>query len=44
MKYVTEMASGGITYVPRFTTIDSGIQVTLRLLSQQFNWLQCWYY
>jgi hypothetical protein len=44
MKYVTEMASGGMTYIPSFMTIDSGIQVILRLLPQQFDWLQCWYY
>jgi hypothetical protein len=34
-----EMASG-----PRVMTIGSGTQVILRLLPQQYERLQCWYY
>jgi hypothetical protein len=43
MKYVVEMASGCMTYIPSFTTIGSGIRVVLRLLPQQNERLQCWY-
>jgi hypothetical protein len=32
-----EMASGGMTYIQRFMTIGSGIQVILRELSQKFE-------
>jgi hypothetical protein len=32
------------TYIPSLMTIDSGIHVIWRLLSQQFERLQCWYY
>jgi hypothetical protein len=35
MKYSGEMASGGMMYIPSFRTIGSGIQLILRLLSQQ---------
>jgi hypothetical protein len=31
------MALGGIIHIPNFMTIDSGIQVILRLLSQKFE-------
>jgi hypothetical protein len=34
-KYAVEMAAGGLKYIPSFMTIDSGIQVILRLLPQQ---------
>jgi hypothetical protein len=44
MKNATEMASGGMTYIPSFMTIGSGIQVISRLLLQQFERLQCSYY
>jgi hypothetical protein len=37
MKYATEMASGGMMYIPSFITISSGAQVILRLLPQQFE-------
>jgi hypothetical protein len=30
--------------VPNFNRNDSGIQVTLWLLNQQIDRLQCWYY
>jgi hypothetical protein len=39
MKYVDEMTSGGMIYI-----IGSGVQAILRVLSQQFDRLQCWYY
>jgi hypothetical protein len=38
------MASGGMIYVPSVMTIGSGSQVILRLLPQQSERLQCWYY
>jgi hypothetical protein len=44
MKYIVEMASGGIIYVPSFMEIGSVIQVILRLLPRQSEGLQCWYY
>jgi hypothetical protein len=44
MKYIVEMGSGGMIYVPSFMTIGFGIQVLLRLLLEQFERLQCWYY
>jgi hypothetical protein len=44
MEYAVEMATGSMIYIPNFMTIGSGIQVTLRLLPQQFELLQCWYY
>jgi hypothetical protein len=46
MKYSVEMNSGGITYscTPSFMMIGSGIQVITRLLSQQFDRMQCSYY
>jgi hypothetical protein len=37
MKHTVEMASGGMTYVQSFMTIDSEIQVILRVLPQQFE-------
>jgi hypothetical protein len=33
MKYIVEMDSNGITYIPSFMKIGSGVQVILRLLS-----------
>jgi hypothetical protein len=44
MKYADEVASSGTIYTPIFMTIGSGIQAVLRLLPQQFERLQCWYY
>jgi hypothetical protein len=44
MMYTFEMASDCMIYIPSFKTIGSGIQVLLRLLPQQFEGLQCWYY
>jgi hypothetical protein len=44
MKYTVEMASGGMIYIPSLMTIGSGIRVILRILPQQFERLQCWYY
>jgi hypothetical protein len=35
MKYNTEMASGGMTYIPSIKMIDSGIRVILGVLPQQ---------
>jgi hypothetical protein len=34
----------GMTHIPSFMKIGSGIQILLRLLPQQFKWLQYWYY
>jgi hypothetical protein len=36
-------ALGDMMYVPSFMKIGSGIQVTLRLLPEQFKRVQCWY-
>jgi hypothetical protein len=44
MKYTVEMSSGGMTYMPSFMTIGSGVQVILRVLPQQLEMLQCSYY
>jgi hypothetical protein len=40
------MASSGMIYeyIPSFMTTGSGIQVILRLLTQQFERHRCWYY
>jgi hypothetical protein len=38
------MASGSMIYKPSFTMINSNFQVILRLLPQQFERMQCWYY
>jgi hypothetical protein len=37
MKCAIEMGSGGVINIPSFMTIDSGIEVTLSLLPQQFE-------
>jgi hypothetical protein len=37
MKYIGLMASVGMMHVPSFMTIDSGIQVILRVLLQQLE-------
>jgi hypothetical protein len=37
MRYTVEMASDGMTYILSFMMIDSGIQVMLRVLPQQFE-------
>jgi hypothetical protein len=42
MKYTTEMASDGMTFVPSFIMTGSGIQVILRLLPRESERLQCW--
>jgi hypothetical protein len=44
MKWAVEMYSGGVINIPSFMAIGSGIQVNLRLLPQQFERLQRWYY
>jgi hypothetical protein len=44
MKYIVEMYSGDMIYVPSLMTIGSGIRVILRELPEQFERLQCWYY
>jgi hypothetical protein len=43
MKNAVEMASDGMLdqYVPSFMRISLGIQITLTLLLQQFERLQC---
>jgi hypothetical protein len=38
------MDSGGMIYTSSFVTVDSGIQVVLRLLHEQLERLQYWYY
>jgi hypothetical protein len=37
MTYTVEMTPGGLLYAPSFMTIDSGIQVLLRLLLKKFE-------
>jgi hypothetical protein len=44
MKYAIVMISGGMIYIPRFLTMNFGIQVVQRLLPQQVERLQFWYY
>jgi hypothetical protein len=44
MKYIDEMASHGMKYIPSFIKIDSDIYVILRLLPRLSEKLQCWYY
>jgi hypothetical protein len=44
MKYAVQIVSDVMIYIPRLMTIGSGIEVILRLLPQQFERLQCWYY
>jgi hypothetical protein len=44
MKYTVQMASNNKIYILSFMRIGSGIRVILRLLPQQFEMLQCWYY
>jgi hypothetical protein len=34
--HATEMGSDGVIYVPSFIEIDSSIEVSLRLIPQQF--------
>jgi hypothetical protein len=38
------MASVGISDLPSFMTITSGVQVILQKLPEQCDTLQCWYY
>jgi hypothetical protein len=44
IKHSVEVASGGMMYISSSMTIVSGTQVILRLLPQQFERPQCWYY
>jgi hypothetical protein len=44
IKYVIEMASGGMICIPSFMMTSSGIPVILTTVPQQFEGLQCWYY
>jgi hypothetical protein len=37
MKYVIEISSGGMIYIPNFMMIGSGIQIILSILPQQFE-------
>jgi hypothetical protein len=39
-----EMTSGGMLYIPGLITNGTGIQVILRLLPENFEILQGWYY
>jgi hypothetical protein len=43
MKYVVQMASGGMICIPKFMTFGSDIQAKFRLLPQH-EMLQCSYY
>jgi hypothetical protein len=38
------MTLGDMIHIPTLMSIGSGIQVILRLLSQQLERLQCWHY
>jgi hypothetical protein len=44
MEYTAEVVSDGVTYIVLFMTISIGIQILLRVLHQQSEGLQCWYY
>jgi hypothetical protein len=44
MTYTVEMALGSMIYISSFMMIGSGIQIIVRLLPQQFDRLQFWYY
>jgi hypothetical protein len=46
MKYAIEMASGGMIYERVHANFhdSSSIGIILRLLPQQFERFQCWYY
>jgi hypothetical protein len=44
MKHAVEMASGGMIFIQSFVKIGSGTQVILRLLLQQPERPQYWYY
>jgi hypothetical protein len=41
---VIEITSGGMVYISSFMMIGSDLQLILRLLPQQFERVQCWYY
>jgi hypothetical protein len=43
MAYITKMTLGGMIYIPKSTTIVSGIQIILSYLTKQLERLQCWY-
>jgi hypothetical protein len=42
--YTDKMSSGGMIRVPSFMTVSSGIQVIFRVLHEQFERLEGWYY
>jgi hypothetical protein len=44
MKYIVEMTSDGMIYLPSFMKIGSDVQVILTLLPRKSERLQCWYY
>jgi hypothetical protein len=44
VRCAVESASYRMAYRPRSVTMGSGSQLILKLLSQQFERLQCWYY
>jgi hypothetical protein len=44
MKYKVEIVPDGIICAPSFIKIGSGIQVMVRLIHQQSERLQFWYY
>jgi hypothetical protein len=44
VKYAVENALHGTVFILGLMMTGSGIKVTLRLLPQQFERLQCWYY
>jgi hypothetical protein len=44
MKYLVEMASDTVIYIPSFTKIDWDVEVIFRLLRRQSKKLLCWYY
>jgi hypothetical protein len=44
MKYSVQMAADGMIYIQSFIINGLGMKVILRLLSQQLERPQCWYY
>jgi hypothetical protein len=44
VRYAVQSASNGLVFVPSFMTVSSGFEVTLRLLPQQSEGLQCLYH
>jgi hypothetical protein len=44
MKYIVDMASAGMIYIPGFMKIGVDFEAVFRFFHQQFERLQCWYY